>query len=163
MEKMIEEKDRKYLERCLELAKEAVDAGDEAFGSILVDKNGKIIAEGRNRVKEKNVLAHPEIELAHWAADNLSEEERASTTMFTSGEHCPMCSAAHGLAGLGALVYLSSAKQLGEWKNEYNQPEAKINFLPVQEIIKNIEVRGPGEGEHLKEIKALHLKSWRIK
>jgi len=163
MEKMIEEKDRKYLERCLELAKEAVDAGDEAFGSILVDKNGKIIAEARNRVNEKNVLAHPEIELAQWAAEHLTKEERAATTMFTSGEHCPMCSSAHGLAGLGALVYLSSAKQLGEWKSEHNQPEAKINFLPVEEIIKNVEVRGPGEGEFLEEIKALHLQSWKVK
>jgi tRNA(Arg) A34 adenosine deaminase TadA len=163
MENNIQESDKTYLKRCLELAALSVKAGDEAFGSILVDKNGKIIAEARNKINEKNVLAHPEIELAQWAAEHLSEEERAATTMFTSGEHCPMCSAAHGLAGLGALVYLSSAKQLGEWKSENNQPEAKINFLPVEEIIKNVEVRGPGEGELLKEIKALHLQSWEVK
>ena len=163
MEKNIQESDKTYLKRCVELAAVSVEAGDEAFGSVLVDKNGKIIAEARNKVNEKNVLAHPEIELAQWAAEYLSEDERAATTMYTSGEHCPMCSAAHGLAGLGALVYLSSAQQLAEWKTEYNQPEAKINFLPVEEIIKNVEVRGPGEGDLLEEIKALHMQSWKIK
>ena len=163
MKKNITEADKKYLKRCVELAALAVEAGNEAFGSILVDKEGKIIAEDHNRVNEKNVLAHPEIELARWAVENLSEEERAAITMYSSGEHCPMCSAAHGLVGLGALVYLSSAKQLGEWKNEYQQPPARINFLPVEEIIFNVDVRGPAEGELLEEIKALHIKSWKVK
>ncbi|QOW09178.1 nucleoside deaminase [Kaistella flava (ex Peng et al. 2021)] len=160
MAQQLKEIDGKYLRRCLELAKEAVEAGDEAFGSILVDEDGKIIEEARNRVNEKTILAHPEIDLAYWAAENLSEEERAKTTMYTTGEHCPMCSAAHGWVGLGALVYLSSARQLGEWQKEYNLPEAKINFLPVEDIIKNIEIRGPAEGDLLEEIKKLHQKAW---
>lgn len=81
MGKNLEEKDRKYLERCLELANESVTAGDEAFGSVLVDEFGVIIAEARNRVNEKTVLAHPEIDLAYWAAEHLSEEERTKSTM----------------------------------------------------------------------------------
>lgn len=160
MAQQLKEIDGKYLRRCLELAKEAVEAGDEAFGSILVNEEGEIIAEARNRVNEKTILAHPEIDLTYWAAENLWEEERAKTTMYTTGEHCPMCSAAHGWVGLGALVYLSSAKQLGEWQKEYNLPEAKINFLPVEDIIKNLEVRGPAEGDLLEEIKKLHEKVW---
>ena len=152
--------DQKYLKRCLELAKESVEAGDEAFGSVLVNEAGEIIAEVRNRVNEKTVLAHPEIDLAYWAAENLSEEERAKTTMYTTGEHCPMCSAAHGWVGIGTLVYLSSAKQLGEWQKEYDQAPAPINFLPVEDIIKNVEVRGPAEGELLEEIKKLHQWNW---
>ena len=71
-----------------------------------------------------------------------------------------MCSAAHGLAGLGALVYLSSAEQLGIWQKEHHIPAAKINFLPVEAIIKNVEVRGPAEGVLLEEIKELHKISW---
>ena len=163
MEKNITEDDKKYLRRCLELAEESVKAGDEAFGSVLVNEAGEIIAEARNRVKEINVLAHPEIELAKWAAENLSKSERSKTTMYTTGEHCPMCSAAHGWVGLGTIVYLSSAKQLGEWQKEFNIPSAPINFLPVEEIIKNIEVRGPAEGELLEKIKKLHEMNWSIK
>ncbi len=160
MSEKLRENDKKYLKRCLQLAAESVNAGDEPFGSVLVNEAGAIIAEARNRVNEKTVLAHPEIDLAYWTAENLSADERATTTMYTTGEHCPMCAAAHGWVGLGTLVYLSSAKQLGEWKSENNQPEANINFLPVEEIIRNVEVRGPGEGELLEEIKSLHIKSW---
>lgn len=160
MAEQLKERDFKYLEKCLELAAESVKAGDEAFGSILVNADGKIIAEARNRVNEKTVLAHPEIDLAYWAAENLSEEERSKTTMFTTGEHCPMCSAAHGWVSLGTLVYLSSAKQLGEWQQEFNLPEAPINFLPAEEIIKNIEVPGPATGELLDRIKNLHSETW---
>lgn len=96
MKNNIKATDEQYLRSCLELAAESVKAGDQAFGSILVNTDGKIIAEARNRVNEKNALAHPEIELAQWAAENLSDQERASTTMYTTGEHCPMCSAAQG-------------------------------------------------------------------
>ena len=105
-------------------------------------------------------MAHPEIDLAYWAAENLSPEERLKTTMYTTGEHCPMCSAAHGWVGIGTLVYLSSAKQLAEWQKDFNLPEAPIHFLPVENIIKNIEIRGPAEGELLEKIKKLHEKVW---
>lgn len=160
MAQQLKETHYKYLERCLELAEESVKAGDEAFGSVLVNEEGEIIAEARNRVNEKTVLAHPEIDLAYWAAENLTQEERLKTTMYTTGEHCPMCSAAHGWVRLGTLVYLSSAKQLGEWQKEYHLPEAPIHFLPVEELIKNIEVRGPASGELLDRIKDLHIQTW---
>ena len=105
-------------------------------------------------------MAHPEIDLAYWAAENLSPEERLKTTMYTTGEHCPMCAAAQGWVAIGTLVYLSSAKQLGEWQKDFNLPEAPLHFLPMEDIIKNIEVRGPAEGEFLEEIKKLHEKIW---
>lgn len=163
MARQLKESDEKYLRRCLELAKESVEAGDEAFGSVLVDDAGKIIAEARNRVNEKTILAHPEIDLAYWAAENLTEDERAKTTMYTTGEHCPMCSTAHGWVKIGTLVYLSSAKQYREWQKKFNLAAAPINFLPVEDIIKNVEVRGPGEGELLEEIKKLHELNWKKK
>jgi len=45
MGKQLKVTDEKYLRRCLELAKESVEAGDEAFGSVLVNEGGEIIAE----------------------------------------------------------------------------------------------------------------------
>ena len=150
--------DLKHLAHCLALAEEAVKAGDEPFGSILVNQNNEVIATARNRVNQLNNLAHPEIELAHWAADHLFPEERKTITMYTSGEHCPMCAAAHGWVGLGGIVYLSSAKQLREWLQEMDVPAAPIHFYPIQDIVPNIQVKGPGSGELLQGIKALHRK-----
>lgn len=160
-ENALTEKDRSHLKYCLTLANESLDAGDKPFGSILVNDENEVIAESRNRVNELTPLAHPEIDLAHWAAQNLSQEERKQTTMYTTGEHCPMCAAAHGWVGLGAIVYLSSAKQLNGWLDEMNIPPGPIQFYPVQEIIRNIEVRGPAAGELLQEIKDLHLEYYK--
>lgn len=153
----LSEKDLKHLQRCLELAKEALDAGDKPFGSILVDEQNQVIAEARNRVNELSALAHPEFELAQWAADNLTSEERKKTRMYTSGEHCPMCSAAHGWVGLGTIVYLSAAEQLVSWLKEINAPTSPIKFIPTQDIIVNCIVKGPAEGEMLSKIKELQL------
>ncbi len=156
MENTLTQTDIKHLKHCLSLAEEAVNAGDKPFGSILVNQRGEVIAEARNRVNELTPLAHPEFELAHWAAENLSSEERKHTTMYTTGEHCPMCSAAHGWVGLGTIVYLSSAKQLNEWLKEMKVPPSPIAFFPVEDIIKNIEVRCPETGVLLSKIKDLH-------
>jgi tRNA(Arg) A34 adenosine deaminase TadA len=38
-----------HLRRCVELAAEAVDAGDFPFGSVLVAADGRVLAEDRNR------------------------------------------------------------------------------------------------------------------
>jgi tRNA(Arg) A34 adenosine deaminase TadA len=150
------ENDLKHLEHCLSLAKEALDAGDEPFGSILVNQENQVIATARNRVNEKNVLAHPELELAHWGAENLSKEELINTTMYTSGEHCTMCAAAHGWVGIGKLVYLSSGEQLGSWLEEFGVSPAPINFIPVEQIIKNVDLKGPATGSLLERIKTMH-------
>ncbi|UOR06619.1 nucleoside deaminase [Hymenobacter aerilatus] len=154
---MLTETDLQHLHHCLALATEALQAGDEPFGSILVSAEGEVLAQARNRVNELTGLAHPEIELAHWAAVHLAPTERATTTMYTSGEHCPMCAAAHGWVGLGKIVYLSSAQQLSEWLAEINAPAAPIEFMPVQQLIKSVSVAGPADGELLQAVKDLQV------
>lgn len=148
--------DTKHLDRCITLAEEALEAGDDPFGSVLVSADGRVLCEARNRVRTGDATQHPEFELARWAAQNLAPEDRAGTTVYTSGEHCPMCSAAHAWAGLGRIVYASSAKQLGEWLGELGVPEAPIAFLPIQTVAPGITVEGPVSGLDEK-VRALHV------
>lgn len=148
--------DLNFLKRCLVLAEEALEAGDQPFGSILVNADNEIIAEARNRINEKNVLAHPEIELAEWAMDNLTFEERRKTIMYTTGEHCPMCAGAHSWSQIGSLYYLSSAKQLGLWLSELGVDPAPIEFVPSRDIMKNVIIKGPAKGDLVEEIKQMH-------
>lgn len=150
--------DLEHFKHCLALAEKALDAGDEPFGSILVNDENKVIAEARNRVNEISVLAHPEIELARWAIEHLSAAERKGTMMYTTGEHCPMCAAAHGWTGLGTVAYLSSGKQLSRWLEEMGEPAAPINFIPIQEIVPNCKVKGPADGPLVEKIKSFHKK-----
>ncbi len=156
---MITDNDRQHLRRCVELASEALEAGDAPFGSVLVDADNKVLHEDRNRVNSVEATYHPEIALARWAAENMSEDARAKAVVYTSGEHCAMCSAAHGLAGLGRIVYISSAKQLGEWMAEMGvESPLSINTLTIQEVAPNIPVEGPIAGLD-EEIKALQQRS----
>lgn len=105
--------DLTHLRRCIELAREAAAAGDDPFGSVLVVGDGTVVAEARNRVRsDRDVTAHPELLLAQHASRHLSREERAAATVYTSGEHCPMCAVAHAYAGIGRLVFALSAAEL---------------------------------------------------
>src|SRR5699024_8665876 len=96
------------LMQCIDLAEDALEAGDQPFGSILVNEKNEVIAKARNSVSESNQTAHPEIKLARWAANNLTNYERKRPRMFTSGEHCPMCDASNGWVNLGLIVYIHS-------------------------------------------------------
>ena len=139
------EADLPYLRRCVELAAEAVDAGDFPFGSVLVDADGRILTEDRNRESTTgDATRHPEFELARWAATNLGPEERATATVYTSGEHCPMCAAAHGWVGLGRIVYASSSEQSRGWLAEWGLPvTSPLNPLSIRDVVPGQLVAGP--------------------
>lgn len=140
---MTTETDLRHLRRCIELATEALEAGDDPFGSVLVSAEGQVLAEDRNRTAAGDATRHPEFELARWAAAHMGPEERAKATVYTSGEHCPMCSAAHGWVGLGRIVYVTSAAQFRTWLEELGRPPGPVRPLPIQEVVPGIEVVGP--------------------
>jgi tRNA(Arg) A34 adenosine deaminase TadA len=151
------EADRAHLRRCVELAREALDAGDEPFGSVLVDADGTALAEGRNRVVETgDATQHPEFELARWAAAHLTPEQRAGATVYTSGEHCAMCAAAHGWVGIGRIVYASSSAQLVQWLSEVGAAAPPVLPLPVQQVAPGVVVQGPVD-DLADEVRALQL------
>ena len=155
----MDERDLTHLRRCVELAREALDAGDEPFGSVLVDKYDVVCAEDRNRTAAGDQTRHPEFALARWAATYLSPEERAGATVYTSGEHCPMCSAAHAWVGLGRIVYAGSSAQLVEWRKGFGAAPSPVAALPVQIIAPGLPVDGP-EPSLSDRLKALHRRSY---
>lgn len=147
-----------HLRRCVELATEAVDAGDEPFGSVLVDAVGQVRFEDHNHVAGGDRTQHPEFAIARWAAAHLSPDERAASTVYTSGEHCPMCAAAHGWVGLGRIVYATSSEQLVAWREEMGLPPGAVAPLPIQQIVPGAKVDGPVL-EFAAPIRQLHRRS----
>ncbi|MFI6277116.1 nucleoside deaminase [Streptomyces sp. NPDC050988] len=152
---MVGEAELKHLRRCVELATEALDSGDEPFGSVLVGADGTVLAEDHNRVASGDRTRHPEFELARWSAAHLTPEERAAATVYTSGEHCPMCAAAHGWVGLGRIVYAASSEQLSSWLGELGVPAPPVRPLPIREVAPGVLVEGPVT-ELADEVRALH-------
>jgi tRNA(Arg) A34 adenosine deaminase TadA len=110
----VDDVDVAHLRRCLELAAAARDGGNEPFGSLLVGGDGTVLAELMNTVGTGDVTGHPELELARWASLNLTADERARATLYTSCESCAMCAGAHYWAGIGRLVFALSGAQLAD-------------------------------------------------
>lgn len=156
----ISDVDRSFLRQAVDLAAAAKAAGDDAFGSVLVSSDGRVLVTDRNRtVTDSNPLLHPELTITEWAVANLTPDERATCTVYTSGEHCPMCAAAHGWAGLGRIDYASSSAQLTAWTAQDRKTTASpITPLPVEDVVPGIVVDGPDE-ELSAEVRELHRAS----
>lgn len=80
-----------FLDRAVQLAINNVNNGGEPFGAVVV-KNGQIVGEGVNRVKETNdPTAHAEIEAIRKACQHLKTTDLSDCELYASGEPCPMC------------------------------------------------------------------------
>jgi len=143
---MVNDGEIQHLRRCIELATEALELGDEPFGSVLVAADGQVLFEDHNHVASGDRTRHPEFEIARWAAANMTPEARAEATVYTSGEHCPMCAAAHGWVGLGRIVYVASSEQLATWLTDLGAPAPPVRALPIREVVPNVAVEGPVPG-----------------
>ncbi|KAH6986663.1 cytidine deaminase-like protein [Ilyonectria destructans] len=163
---MVNSQDLEHLRLAVSLAREALEAGDAPFGSVLVSSTNKVLQTDRNRDvtgsnndNRPDATLHPEFTLAHWAQLNLTAEERAKTTVYTSGEHCAMCSAAHAWCGLGRIVYVSSTEQHSRWKGEFGVDGGPVSPLSINEVAPGIEVEGPVDGLY-EEVRALQVERW---
>lgn len=135
--------DHKHLLRCVELAEAALDQNNHPFGSVLVSGDGRVLFEDHNRESTGDATRHPEIDIAKWAAANMSAADRAVATVYTSGEHCPMCAAAHAWVGLGRIVYAVSSEQLTTWRTALGDGPSPVSALPISAIAPGLVVDGP--------------------
>ncbi|MGW5188555.1 nucleoside deaminase [Kribbella sp. NPDC004138] len=116
-----------FLRRAIALAAASREAGDPPFGSLLVGPDGSVLAEDHNTtISEGNISFHPELKLAVWAAQHLTPEVAAGTTMYTSCQPCPMCSGALARSGLGRVVFALSGEQLDGLKSTGGFPAVPL-------------------------------------
>lgn len=151
------ETDLRHLRRCVELATRALETGNDPFGSVLVGADGTVLAEDHNRTATGDPLLHPEIELVRWAVAHMGAAGRAGATVYTSGEHCPMCAAAHGWAGIGRIVHATSSRQLADWRAELGIADPPVRGLAINEVVPGLAVEGP-VAELAEPVRALHCR-----
>ena len=143
----ITEHDLIHLRRAVALAEEAAASGDGPFGSVLVDADGIERFADRNREQSTaDPTRHPELEIARWAVTHLTPAERAGATVYTSGEHCPMCAAAHAWVGLGRIVFVASSAQISAWRAAAGAAPSAVAALPISVVAPGVPVDGPAEG-----------------
>jgi guanine deaminase len=97
------------LHKAIALSLENLHNGGGPFGAVIVDKHGKIIGEGANRVTATNdPTAHAEMVAIRNACSNIADFNLDGATIYTSCEPCPMCLSAIYWARIGKIVYANS-------------------------------------------------------
>jgi guanine deaminase len=93
---------QEFMRRAIALAMENVRTGSGGPFAAVVAKDGRIIAEGANRVTATNdPTAHAEVVAIREACRKLSDFQLAGCDLYTTCEPCPMC--------LGAIYWARPA------------------------------------------------------
>ena len=111
--------DTECIKAAIEESRDAVANGCMPFGAVLADENGKILVRAQNgsavtgqRGGSGDVTRHAEMELVRKASSQLSREERAKCTVYTSTEPCVMCAGAIYWGNFSRVVFGCSSLQL---------------------------------------------------
>ena len=108
--------DADFMRRAIELSVENIKNDGGPFGAVIV-KDGKIIAEGTNRVTaDHDPTAHAEISAIRQAAKKLNTFDLSGCKIYTSCEPCPMCLGAIYWAHLDTIYFgntKTDAKHIG--------------------------------------------------
>ena len=101
--------DDQFLARAIELARHGSESGEGGpFGAVIV-RDGKIIAEGWNRVvASHDPTAHAEISAIRTACVCADHFHLHGCTLYASSEPCPMCLSAAYWARIDRIVFANS-------------------------------------------------------
>ena len=122
-----------FMKRAIELSIKSVNTGGGPFGCVIV-KDGKIVAEGSNKVTSTNdPTAHGEIVAIRDACKKLNDFNLQGSELYSTCEPCPMCLSAIYWARINKIYYANT-----------REDARKIDFddsFIYSEIKKNIDER----------------------
>ena len=102
-----------YMEKALELARQAAQAGEVPVGCVIV-RNGEIVAVGRNcRETDKTALGHAEIQAIDAACKALGGWRLWDCTLYVTLEPCCMCAGAIINARIPRVVFGARDEKYG--------------------------------------------------
>jgi len=137
--------DKTFMARAIALSEIAglVESTGGVFGAVIV-QDGKIVAEGQNRVVQHNDPTwHGEMEAIRTACRTTGSFKLREATLYSSAEPCPMCLAAAYWAGIRHIYYASTnadALEYGDFDDsmiygEVRKPNAE-RMIPCQQMMR---------------------------
>ena len=109
MKNNITEKDKKYLNLAIKIARENVLSGNGGPFGAVITKNGELLATGVNCVTSINdPTAHAEVTAIRNACSKLNSFQLDGCTIYSSCEPCPMCLGAIYWARPERLIFAAS-------------------------------------------------------
>ena len=141
-----EQRDAEFLRQAIAQSRLALEQGNRPYGAVLVGADGQVLAEGQNTEQtDHDITGHAETNALREAYRRLGPERLAGSTMYASGEPCPMCAATMFYGGVSRVVYAVSRAKARELS-----PQAQGNptlSISCRDILttssRPIEVVGP--------------------
>lgn len=122
-----------FMDQAIALAKEAAQEGEVPVGAVVV-LGDKIVGTGRNRrEKNKNALAHAEIEAINEACRTLGGWRLWQCDMFVTLEPCPMCAGAIINSRIKRVVFGAYDKKSGSCESLVKLFDLPYNHKPQLE------------------------------
>jgi guanine deaminase len=112
-----------------------------AFGAVIVNRNGQVIADGTNQVVANNDPTwHGEMHAIRNACAALKSIKLDGCIIYTSSEPCPMCLATCYWAGLDGIFYgaeVADSKKYGGFDDsfiyeQFNKPASARSISQTQ-------------------------------
>ena len=103
-----------YMQKALELAREAAEAGEVPVGCVIADSEGNIIGTGRNRREEyADATAHAEMEAIRQACAAKGDWRLDDCSLYVTLEPCPMCTGAIIQSRIPRIIFGAREPQTG--------------------------------------------------
>lgn len=135
------EADDLAMRRALALAAEAAAASEIPVGAVILDAEGRIVAEGRNNREETHdPTGHAEIDALRRAAASAGSWNLAGHTLVVTLEPCLMCAGAILQARIGRVVF-------GAWDDKAGAAGSLYDVLRDRRLPYRAEVIGGIEAD----------------
>ena len=128
-------KDNESMRAALAVAQEALRTGDVPVGAVILNSNGKVIAQGCNQKEDLNdPTAHAEIVAIRAAAQSLESWRLDGCTLVVTLEPCAMCAVAIAQSRISTLVF-------GAWDEKAGAVGSMWDLLRDPRSLFKVEVR----------------------
>jgi tRNA(adenine34) deaminase len=125
--------DERWMRAALERAESAGVAGEVPVGAVIV-RDGELVAEGRNAMRERGAAAHAELNAIQSACAVLGAERLEGCTLYVTLEPCAMCAGAMVLARVDRVVF-------GAWDDKAGMAGSVSDLLRHPRLNHSPEVR----------------------
>lgn len=110
---LIQPVDLQMMRRCIDLSREAAEAGEIPFASLIC-RRGEIVAEATNRVvRDKDVTRHAELIAIGEAQKALGTRVLSDCTIYSNIEPCPMCAFPVRETQIARVVFAIKSPRMG--------------------------------------------------
>lgn len=126
--------DAEKMQVAIEQAKAGARAGNDPYGAAIFDGDVLLAAAHNCVASGGDPVAHAEIQAVRAVYTEIAPEVLARSVLYASCEPCPMCAAAIGWAGIGAVVYASLDAGYGGMASAApSLPRPRAGHLPTAE------------------------------